>query len=170
MKHCNTSKTVFGTLKDFKKGKIDIINDNPKNYAFSNVFEVASHAKPYERIAVAKNFKYVIEIIYAKGMSEWFASRHDEFALIMDGSVQINFLKLSDKEKNNLPLEEGAHQFNKIPAGNKMGLINAKQGHMALLPQGSAYQFYAEKPSVVLVQTIQGQLTIEKWKQICQMA
>jgi len=46
--------TRFGSLDNYEKGHIEIINDNPKNYAFSNVFEVASGAKPYEKIAVAK--------------------------------------------------------------------------------------------------------------------
>ena len=53
--------TEFGSLTNFRKGGIDIINDDPKNYAFSNIFEIAHEAAPYERVAVAKNFEYVIE-------------------------------------------------------------------------------------------------------------
>jgi hypothetical protein len=39
--------TKFGSLDAFSKGGIDVIHDNPKHYAFSNIFEVASAAKPW---------------------------------------------------------------------------------------------------------------------------
>ena len=44
--------TVFGSLDNFRKGGVDLIEDDPKNYVFSNVFDVASKSKPYERVAV----------------------------------------------------------------------------------------------------------------------
>jgi hypothetical protein len=49
-----------------------------------------------------------------------------------------------------------------------MGWIKAGRGHMALLPKGASYQFRAKKPAVVLVQTILGDLTIQRWAEICQ--
>ena len=67
-----TYTTRFGSLADYQKGTIDIIDDDPTRYAFSNVFEVASKAKPYERIAVGKNFEYVIECLRAEGTSPWY--------------------------------------------------------------------------------------------------
>jgi len=54
-------QTRFGSLQDYEKGRVEIVDDDPKNYVFSNVFEVASKSAPYERVAVAKNFEYVIE-------------------------------------------------------------------------------------------------------------
>ena len=45
-------ETKFGSLDQFEKGTIEIIDDDPKRYAFSNMFEVASGAKPYEKVAV----------------------------------------------------------------------------------------------------------------------
>ena len=33
--------TVFGSLRNFEKGRIEIINDKPRNYCFSNVLEAA---------------------------------------------------------------------------------------------------------------------------------
>jgi hypothetical protein len=36
------------------------------------------------------------------------------------------------------------------------------------LPVGSAYRFIAEAPACVLIQTIQGPETIERWADICQ--
>jgi hypothetical protein len=52
---------------------------------FSNVFEVASKARPYEKVAVGKNIEYVIEAIRVEGTSGWRAPAQDEFALVMDG-------------------------------------------------------------------------------------
>ena len=89
-------KTVFGSLQSYQKGGIQVINDDPKNYVFSNVFDVATRSKPYERVAVGKNFEYVIECVRAEGTSPWFATAHDEFALCMDGKVEVRLLKLDD--------------------------------------------------------------------------
>jgi hypothetical protein len=47
-------------------------NDDPRNYAFSNIFEAASKSEPYEKVAVAKNLKYVLETIRAEGTSPWY--------------------------------------------------------------------------------------------------
>lgn len=159
-------KTVFGALGDYQKGRIEVINDDPKNYVFSNVFEVASKSKPYERVAVGKNFEYVIECLRAEGTSPWFTCAHDEFALVMDGTVEVRLVKLDDPrivsaEKSGAVLLEGQ------PKGRKMGSITAGRGHMSLLPKGAAYQFHADKPGVITIQTIQGDLTIERWAEIC---
>ena len=55
-----TRETRFGSLDHFEKGGVQPINDHPKNYVFSNIFEVASRAEPYEKIAVGENLKYVL--------------------------------------------------------------------------------------------------------------
>jgi hypothetical protein len=159
-------KTVFGALHSYQKGGIEIINDDPKNYVFSNVFEVAERAQPWERVAVGKNFEYVIEAMRAEGTSPWYACAHDEFALIMDGKVEIRLLK---PEKSIVPADkQGAVRLSVSPQGRSMGRIRAGRGHMALLPKGSAYQFHADAPAVVTIQTIQGEATIERWAEICQ--
>jgi len=62
-------KTVFGALGNYQKGGVEVIKDDAKNYVFSNVFEVAEKSKPYERVAVGKNFEYVIETLRAEGDS-----------------------------------------------------------------------------------------------------
>ncbi len=54
------------------------------------------------------------------------------------------------------------------PDGKRMGEIVASRGHMALLPKGAAYQFHASRPAVILLQTIKGDLTVERWNNICQ--
>ena len=142
------------------------INDDPRNYAFSNIFEVASKAEPYEKIAVGKNLKYVLEAIRADGTSPWFTASHDEAALVMDGEVEIRLVKL--REKIVADDHEGTTMLEGKPDGRRMGEIVASRGHMALLPKGAAYQFHASKPAVILLQTIKGDLTIERWNDICQ--
>lgn len=160
-------KTVFGSLESFQKGGVDIIHDNPKNYVFSNIYDVASKGAPYERIAVAKNFEYVIECARADGESAWYTCRHDEFALCMDGSVEIHLVK---PDKVVTPAQDGAVKVGGKPAGRKMGRIVLGKGHMALLPKESAYQFKSGRPGVLVIQTIQGKETVERWSLICQTA
>jgi hypothetical protein len=38
------------------------------------------------------------------------------------------------------------------------------------LPVGAAYQFHGAQPGVVLLQTLAGSDTIERWAEICQTA
>jgi hypothetical protein len=157
--------TKFGSLTDYTKGTIDVIDDDPKHYAFSNVFEVASHAKPWEKIAVGKNMQYVLEAIRAEGTSEWRTCAHDEFPLVMDGSIVIELVKLdaplAPADKN------GSIKVGGEPVGKKMGRMTLNRGHQALLPANTAYRITAANASVILLQTIQGDDTIEKWSEIC---
>jgi hypothetical protein len=157
--------TKFGSLTDYTKGTIDVIDDDPKHYAFSNVFEVASHAKPWEKVAVGKNMQYVLEAIRAEGTSEWRTCAHDEFPLVMDGSVVIELVKLdaplAPADKN------GSIKVGGEPVGKKMGRMTLNRGHQALLPANTAYRITAANVSVILLQTIQGDDTIEKWSEIC---
>ena len=87
-------RTVFGSMDDYEKGRVIVIDDDPKSYVFSNVFEVASMSRPYEKVAVGKNLEYVLEAIRCEGTSEWRATPHDEFALVMDGEVRVELLDL----------------------------------------------------------------------------
>ena len=160
-------RTVFGSLNQYDKGAVQVIGeDDPKNYAFSNVFEVASKSKPYEKVAVGKNLKYVIEAVRAEGTSPWFAADHDEAALVMDGEVEVHFIK---PDQAAVPEgKEGSVELKGEPKGKKMGWVKARRGHMALLPKGAAYQFRSATPGVVLIQTIKGDYTVERWADICQ--
>ena len=54
------------------------------------------------------------------------------------------------------------------PRGRRMGVIRARRGHMTLLPAGAAYQFHADRPAVILLQTIAGDDTQYRWADICQ--
>lgn len=159
-------RTRFASLENFEKGGLQVINDDARNYVFSNVYEVASKSEPYEKVAVGKNLKYVLEAIRAEGTSPWYTASHDEAAIVMDGEVEIRLVKLDAKLVADE--HEGTTMLEGNPRGRKMGHIVARRGHMALLPKGAAYQFYASKPGVILLQTIQGDLTVERWKEICQ--
>ena len=159
--------TRFGSLEQYDKGGVEIINDDPKHYAFSNIFEVASRAKPYEKVAVGKNMQYTLEAIRAEGTSEWRAAAHDEFALVMDGLVEVRLVKLDDPSVVP-PNKEGSMRLPGEPRGRRMGVIRARRGHMTLLPAGAAYQFHAGRPAVILLQTIAGDDTQYRWADICQ--
>jgi hypothetical protein len=147
---------------------VEPIDDEPRRYAFSNLFEVASHARPYEKVAVGKNLEYVLEAIRAEGTSGWRAAAHDEFALVMDGEVEVRLVRLADPAV----VAEGTRGSIGLegePAGERMGRVVARRGHMVLLPARCAYQFHAEAPGVILLQTILGADTLERWAEICQI-
>jgi hypothetical protein len=160
-------RTWFGALDNFTKGGVEVIDDNPKNYVFSNIFEVASISKPYEKVAVGKNIQYVLEVLRAEGTSGWRTCAHDEFALVMDGEVEVRLVKLDDPSIVP-PDKEGSIALRGEPQGRRMGRVIARRGHMTLLPKGAAYQFHADKPGVILLQTIAGEDTLFRWADICQ--
>src|SRR5262245_35756321 len=160
-------RTVFGSLAQYHKGAIEIISGSPKHYVFSNVFEVAAGSPPYEKVVVAKNLEYVIETLRAEGTSPWFACAHDEFTVCMDGTVDVHYLKLDDPGAVISPGKEGTVRAGDAPKGKKMGYVRLQRGHQALLPAGAAYQFKAQSPAVLLLQTIKGDLSVEKWRDIC---
>jgi hypothetical protein len=160
-------RTVFGSLQDYIKGDLEIINDNPKYYAFSNVFEVASKSAPYEKVVVALNLGYALEVLRAEGVSPWFAASHDEFAIVLDGVVDVDLVKLSEPDTIVSPDKQGAVRLRAAPSGKKMGHIKASRGHQVLLPNGAAYRFSASAPGVILMQTILGELSVQRWGEIC---
>jgi Hydroquinone 1,2-dioxygenase large subunit N-terminal len=163
-----TFQTRFGSLADFRKGGVEVIDDNPKHYVFSNVFEVASRSKPWERVAVAKNFEYVIEAARAAGESPYWSARHDEFVLCMDGEVEVELHKL-DQPARGVEDRDGAHRLDALPPSKRMGRSVLRRGHMALLPKQSAYRLRAAAPAAVVFQTIEGPETIARWAEICQV-
>ncbi|MGC5561959.1 hypothetical protein ACPYPG_03815 [Streptomyces sp. FR-108] len=162
--------TTFGSLTAYEKGGVELIADDARHYAFSNIFEVASKMPAWDRVAVAKNWEYVLETVRAEGTSPWYTASHDEFALCMDDSgseVLVELVKLDS------PVvaegDEGAVLVEGEPACRRMGRIHLKRGHQALLPKGSAYRFVkVGAPGVLLLQTIGGPLTQYRWAEICQ--
>lgn len=160
-------ETKLGTLDNYEKGILEVIDDDPKRYTYSNMFEVASMSKPYEKVAVAKNMEFVLEVVRAEGTSEWRICSHDEFALVMDGEVEFRFIKPDDASVAPPPEKEGSIGLAGEPPGKRMGLVRARNGHMTLLPAGAAYQMHADRPGVVMLQTIAGDDTLYRWAEIC---
>jgi hypothetical protein len=159
-------QTRFGSLQDYEKGRVEIVDDDPRNYVFSNIFEVASKSAPYERVAVGKNFEYVIEAVRAEGLSGWYTADHDEFALTMDGEIEVHLVKLDKPAAASG--SQGAMLLEGLPEGRKMGRLLLRRGHMGLLPKGAAYRFQALQPSAMMIQTLLGPVTVQKWAEICQ--
>lgn len=156
-------RTVFGSLDDHRKGSIEIIQGEAHHYAFSNIFEVAAKSAPYEKVVVGLNLGYVIETLRAEGLSPWYSCAHDEFVISVDGEVRVDFLKLAQP----LTEGEGTQVAGEQPKGRPMGYVLLKRGHQALLPAGCAYRFESARPGVLLLQTIKGPLSVEKWADIC---
>jgi hypothetical protein len=165
-----TYTTAFGSLDRYEKGGVQIIDDDVKHYAFSNCFEVASRAAPYERVVFGVNQIYVLEVLRAEGVSPWFTCAHDEFALDMDGSVEVHLVKLESDQCVADTEQNGAVRVRGEPRGPKMGWMKLSRGHQALLPKNTAYQFRSAKPGVLVLQTCKGELSVERWAEICQTA
>jgi hypothetical protein len=157
--------TRFGSLESFEKGSIEIIDDEPRHYTFSNIFEVASAARPWEKVAVGKNMEYVVEVIRAEGTSGWRTAAHDEFPLIMDGEVTIELVKLDEPactaDKNgSVALEgepvgraHGPHRVPPWPHGPAAGQRRLPHDRRASVGRP--------------LQTTLGDDTIERWAEIC---
>ena len=160
-------RTKFGSLNGYEKGGVELIADDARHYAFSNIFEVASQSAPWEKVAVGKNMKYVLEAVRAEGVSPWRTAAHDEFAVCFDGEVTVDLVKLDEPPVGED--SEGSVELSGEPVGRKMGRIRLGRGHQALLPAGSAYRFTSRAPGVLLMQTIAGPDTKFRWADICQI-
>jgi hypothetical protein len=163
-------ETKFGSLDHYEKGQVQIIDDDVRHYAFSNCFEIASKARPYERVVFGQNQIYVLECVRAEGTSPWYTCAHDEFALLMDGEVEIHLVQLSKEQQVPDAEHNGAVLVKGEPKGARMGWMKLRRGHQALLPKHTAYQLRSAKPAVVVLQTCKGDLSVERWAEICQTA
>ncbi|MDQ7977929.1 hydroxyquinol 1,2-dioxygenase [Paraburkholderia sp. SARCC-3016] len=159
-------RTWLASLDNFKKGTIETVNGSAAHFAMSNVFEVASGALPYEKVVVGRNLDYVIEVLRAHRTSAWFAAAHDEFAIVLDGTVDVQFVKAA-KAPLVEPSTQGSVRFDDEPQGQSMGYMRLRRGHQALLPAGAAYRFVAVNDGVLLLQTMLGQHSVQKWAEIC---
>jgi hypothetical protein len=156
--------TVFGSITDYTKGSIELVSGEARHYVFSNIFEVAATSKPYERVVVAKNLEYVQEVMRAEGVSPWFACGHDEFALCLDGEIVVEFVKMRSPPS---PDKNGAILAGDAPEGSRIGQVKLSRGHQVLLAAGNAYRFTAIRLGVLLQQTVLGELSVQKWREIC---
>ena len=109
----------------------------------------------------------MIEPLRAEGLSEWFAASHDEFAIVRDGRVEIELVKLDFPGTVVRPTVEGSVKLSSPPVGRNMGFMRLGRGHQALLPADAAYRFRATAVGVILLQTILGPHSVQKWSAIC---
>lgn len=161
-------QTKFGSLKSYDKGRVEVIDDDVKHYAFSNCFEIAGKSRPYERVVFGQNQIYVLETVRAEGVSPWYTCAHDEFALCMDGEVEVHLVQLDASQAVADENKNGAVRVEGPPKGPKMGWMKLKRGHQGLLPKNSAYQFRAAQPAVLVLQSCKGEVSVERWAEICQ--
>jgi hypothetical protein len=153
---------LSASMAHYSKGEVDIVDprENLKRYVYSNVYEIGARAKPYEKIAVAKNGPYVIECVVAEGaMAQWRLQPHDEFIVCLEGEVRVDFIEPRAE------IAAGAHTD--VP-GESMGYIIVREGNLCLLPKGMAYKFSAGKRSLLLQQAKQSDGTIFAWETICE--
>ena len=66
------------------------------------------------------------------------------------------------------PDKNGAVLVRGEPQGARMGWIKLQRGHQGMLPANCAYQFRSGTPAVIIVQTCKGDLSVERWTEICQ--
>lgn len=152
---------LSANMASYKKGGVDIVDprENIKRYVYSNVYEIGARAKPYEKIAVAKNGQYVVECIAAEGvMPTWRLQPHDEFIVCLEGEVRVDFIALR------VELPAGGHR--EVP-GEEMGYIIVREGNLCLLPKGMAYRFSASRRSLLLQQGKLSEETVLAWNEIC---
>ena len=98
----------------------------------------------------------------AAEMALMFADRAQAIAEIILPALDASQI-VSDEDKNGAVLVKGE------PKGQKMGWMKLSRGHQGLLPKNTAYQFRtAGDPGVIVLQTCKGDLSIEKWADICQ--
>ena len=158
--------TAFASIDNYRKGGLQLLDDDARRYVFSNIYDVAANSKDYQRTVVAKNLDYTIEFIRANGDSEWYICSHDEFVVAMDYDVEVHFKKVPsssfpDDEKDGSVSIDASN-------GDYMGKVTLKRGHMALLPENTAYAFKAAKPATLMLQSILGELSEERWAEICE--
>jgi len=164
-----TTATHFASMEAFEKGGVEIVGaESPKRYLFSNLFEVAGQSRPWERVVVAKNLEFTIECVRAEGDSPWYICSHDETVLAMEGEMTVHFIAPGDSGLRPPEDKQGAIRLGREPAGRTMGHVKMKRGHLALLPAGVAYQIRPQSLGVVLLQSIEGGESVERWAGICQ--
>ena len=155
--------TELGSLDDFRKGGVHIINDDPRNYVFSNAFEVAGKSAPFERVCVAKTWS-----TRSRSCARKAPRPGSRLPTMSSRSASTAGSSRADEAWRGRAGGDGAHALDGEPEGPRMGRIRAGRGHLTLLPAHAAYRISAEAPSVVLFQTMDGPLTIERWAEICQ--
>src|SRR5260370_6534991 len=91
----------------------------------------------------------------------------DEFALVMDGEVEVRLLKPDDASLAPAG-SHGSIPLAAAPAGRPMGRVRARRGPIKLPPPGAAHQFHARSPRASLLPTPARRHTGGRWAASCQ--
>ncbi|MDI7048309.1 hydroxyquinol 1,2-dioxygenase, partial [Escherichia coli] len=62
---------------------------------------------------------------------------------------------------------QGTIHAGEAPAGRAMGHVVLRKGQQAMVPAGCAYRFSARQAGVAIVQTMLGELSVQKWADVC---
>ena len=155
-------RPLAGSMAEHRKGGVELVDprEQVRRYVYSNVYDIGADAKPYKKLAVAKNGPYVVECLVAQGvMPHWRLQPHDEFILCLEGEVRIDFIE----PRTELP--PGNHT--NVP-GEELGHIIVREGNLCLLPKGMAYKLSAARRSLLLQQAKQSAETVFAWEEICE--
>ena len=159
--------TKFGSLDALREGRHRAHRRRPEALRLlQHLRGGVGGRSPYEKVAVGKNMQYVLEVLRAEGTSAWRTCAHDEFALVLDGEVEV--APRQARPAGRAAGQEGLGRASTASRrARRWGASSARRGHMALLPANAAYRFHADRPGVILLQTILGDDTVERWAEIC---
>lgn len=77
--------TVFGSLADYRKGGVQVIDDSAKNCVFSNVFETAANSAPWvDRDFIQRFDSEELMGVFRGMVSDWTNHGYDPFAAPME--------------------------------------------------------------------------------------
>ena len=105
-----TYETKFASLQSYEKGGVQAIDDDVKHYAFSNCFEIANNAAPYEKVVV-----HLIKLDAAQTVKD----TEKNGAVLVAGTPQgakMGWMKLKRGHQGMLP-KNTAYQFKSATPG-----------------------------------------------------
>ena len=153
--------TELGSLDSYRKGGAHIIDDDPRNYVFSNVFEAAANPRRSSGFAWRRTWNTSSRSCAPRAPRR--GSRRGTTSSPCAWTAPSRWPSPGTRAQR-----RKATGLDGEPDGPRMGRIKTGRGHLALLPGGAAYRIAAVRPSVVLFQSIDGPLTAHKWADICQ--
>ncbi len=85
----------------------------------------------------------------AEGTSDWYTAAHDEFAVVMDGEVEVELVKLDDPERL-APSGTRGSARPRLSVGRKDGLASNASGPSGTAAERGGVPFSGDKNGVVL--------------------
>ena len=103
----------------------------------------------------------------AEGESEWFTASHDEFALAMDGEIEIHFHKAVGDEI--VPESVDGTQKRRLTrrTARRWAMSSCVAAIKRSCRREASTSIAARKLGVIMLQTILGDNSVQKWAEIC---